>query len=392
MNGKKKVQVGRIVAFAACLVVLAASLSCELAGEKPGSDGSTGNLALKITTLKSLVSSASSGQRAIAFADRLTLTLLNEDLTATAYEKTFTLDDDSEITLDWDVAAGTYGKLVVSIFNDAVSTEEPVVSGWIFDNDESDEIDGVVVTAGATTAVSIVCTPDSRAGDIYPYNLEYNLGGNVETVSLGVRGEAWFGVHSSSLLTKVTIVADTVSGSSRASTQGVDYLAGIYGGEGSAGYLAGGEFTSSGALLFETIESGFYYLVVAANSAADFSVSVEDVVDLSATATATDLTNGKVAWYAVTVPEGSSGQLSVALSGTYDSAAPLTVTLYGTDSSTMLDSATLSTMTSSVTATSTDSVTAGRTYFIKVSGGDGTDSYGLSWTVALLGSLSIGVS
>jgi hypothetical protein len=49
-------------------------------------------------------------------------------------------------------------------------------------------------------------------------------------------------------------------------------------------------------------------------------------------------------------------------------------------------------MTSSVTATSTDSVTAGRTYFIKVSGGDGTDSYGLSWTVALLGSLSIGVS
>jgi hypothetical protein len=80
---------------------------------------------------------------------------------------------------------------------------------------------------------------------------------------------------------------------------------------------------------------------VAANSAADFSVSVEDVVDLSATATATDLTNGKVAWYAVTVPEGSSGQLSVALSGTYDSAAPLTVTLYGTDSSTMLDSATL---------------------------------------------------
>lgn len=79
------------------------------------------------------------------------------------------------------INAGTYSKMVVSIFNTAVSNTEPVVQG---------ESGAFTVNAGLVTPLTIIC---------YPTHYEDLVDGYYsDTAYLNARGEKWYRVNTPS--------------------------------------------------------------------------------------------------------------------------------------------------------------------------------------------------
>ncbi len=184
------------------------------------------------------------GSKAFAFVDTIELDFYQGDTIVKVLNLGPTSYDETTNTINGSISvlAGTYDKLTVSIFNNAVSTEVPMVSG------QTDA--AFVVNAGQTIDITIALYPSN------PVALEDGV--YSDTVTLNDKGESWYLFYALNNNSKITL--KTLEGSLDAYIFGPDAkpLSGITG---------SGTVGAEDAVTFETVPDSVYYVCIVSRAA-----------------------------------------------------------------------------------------------------------------------------
>ncbi len=191
---EEKVMNRKVVLLGGALIALAVAFtSCQL-GIDSGADAkaliSKGTVRIVLPRVNPFVA----GAKAFAYVDSVEVDFYKgEEIVQALYLNNANYDEATN-TIQGSVAvlADTYDKMIVSVFNHAVSESVPVVSGWI--------TSPIVVEEGQTIDFTI---------PLYPYEPTYISveSGIVDILEMPANAEQWFAFFAPTTETRVTLVS-----------------------------------------------------------------------------------------------------------------------------------------------------------------------------------------
>lgn len=248
-----------LVAAGALLLV-----SCESSigvSKSAVSDAGKGTVTISIPRLNPFIaasqaaSSKSANSKAFGYVDSIEVDFYQMNGSTEEFVRAVNLgtteydEATNTITGSVSILAGDYSKMIVSVFNNVVSTAEPIVAG------QTDA--GFTVTAGATTDLNVT---------LYPYSPTTLPTENVFSAeaSLEQYGETWYSFEAPGTIAKVTL--QETSGNLEAYIFDPN-------GDGVSG-IADSDTTAQ----FDTTPYGIYYIcLIAPDGAASGKVKFENV-------------------------------------------------------------------------------------------------------------------
>ncbi len=183
--------------FIAIALVLVTLASCQIATNTAVPAGKTGTVNFVFPRIAPWVEAAGkslngAGQKAFVFVDAVEVDFFNgEELVKAVMLGQANYDETlNAITGSVRVPAGTYTRMIVSVFNTAVSNTVPVVAGQT-------ESESVVVPVDGSVNVDLTMYPYA------PVLLEEDVYSSA--VTLNDKGETWYSFYATDSKTKVSV-------------------------------------------------------------------------------------------------------------------------------------------------------------------------------------------